>query len=167
MKKNRLHHIKATGFKTPEQYFEAFEGRFFEGFEDIDSISGIEISGYTVPQNYFDTVDAKIIRKLKAEDQPVIRLTPRTTFYTIAGIAASFILLFSLVITNSKSITIDALETSFLERYILQESSTYDDLASLFETDDISETDFIDFNISEETLDHYLETIDTEDLILD
>lgn len=167
MKKDTLHNIKTTGFKTPEHYFEAFEERLFEGFEDIHPISGIETSGYIVPQNYFETVDSKITRKLKAEDQPEIRLTPRTTFYTIAGIAASFILLFSLVINNSKSISIDALETSFLERYILQESSTYDDLASLFETADISETDFIDITISDETLDHYLENSDTEDLIID
>lgn len=167
MKKNKLHNIKKTGFNIPKHYFKAFNERLFERIKSNDSIEGIETSGYSVPQNYFDTVDSKIMSRLKTEEKPIIRLKPRTTFYTIAGIAASFILLFSLVFNNTKSISIGALETSFLERYILQESSTYDDLASLFETDDISETDFIDITISDETLDHYLENTDTEDLILD
>lgn len=167
MKKKRLHHIKTTGFKTPEQYFEAFDEQLFERIKSNDSISGIETSGFSVPQNYFDTVDAKIMSKINAENQAVIQLKPRTIFYSVAGIAASVILMFSLVFNNNKSLSITTLETSFLERYILQESATYDDLASLFESDDISETDFIDFNISEETLDYYLENTDTEDLILD
>jgi len=165
MKKNKLHNLKTTGFKTPEHYFEAFEERLFERLEDKESISGIETSGFTLPEDYFDTVEAIIMIQIKTEDKPVIRLKPRTTFYAIAGIAAGVVLVLSLVFNNSKPISIDTVETSFLERYILQESTSFDELASLFETDDISETNFIDFNISEETLDYYLENTDNEDLI--
>jgi hypothetical protein len=167
MKKDKLHNIKATGFKTPEHYFEDLTEKVFERMKDHDSIGGIKTSGYLVPQNYFNTFDAKILSQLNAEAKPVIRLQSRTTFYTIAGIAASLLLFITLVFNSSKTTSIDTLETSFLERYLLQELVTYDELATLFENDDISVTDFIDINISDETLDFYLENTDTEDLFLD
>ena len=98
MKKNKLHNVKSTGFKTPDQYFESFEDNLFERLNNKESIEGIETSGYTVPKDYFNTVEEKILSKLNTAEKPVISLNSRNTFYSIAGIAASLILLMAVII---------------------------------------------------------------------
>jgi len=101
------------------------------------------------------------------EEKPVISFKSRTKFYYIAGLAASLVLMFSIVINNDSEIAIDSIDTVAIENYLYQEDYTSDELASLFKPNEISETDFIDITISDETLNEYLETIDTEDLIID
>ena len=90
MKKDKLHHIKSTGFKTPDKYFESFENNLFDHLNKEESIAGIKTSGYTVPKDYFDSVEDHVFGKLNTENKSVIRLQSRKTFYYIAGIAASF-----------------------------------------------------------------------------
>lgn len=167
MKKDKQHNNISTGFKTPDQYFESFEDSLFKRINKKESIKGVKTSGYTVPKNYFDSVDDTILSQLKTSEKPVIKLKSRTTFYYVAGIAASFVLLLGLVFNNNSSITIDTLETSSLESYLFQEEYSNDELASLFLSSDIFEIDFINVNISEETLNQYLENIDTEYLIFE
>ena len=87
--------------------------------------------------------------------------------YYVAGIAASFVLLLSLFYNNEDKININAIDTASIENYLFQEDYTNDDLATLFITDNISEADFIDITISDDTLNEYLENVDTEDFILD
>ena len=120
-----------------------------------------------MPKDYFDSVEDHVFGKLNTENKPVIRLQSRKTFYYIAGVAASFVLLLSLFLNNNNIITIDTLDTAAIENYLYQEDYTSDDIASLFLSDDISETNFIDVTISDDMLNQYLESIETEDLILD
>ena len=168
MKKDKLHTIKSSGYKAPEAYFKTFDAKLLERLDEKVNIDGIETSGYTIPEDYFNTVEDQILVTLKIKpQQPVFTLKSRRTFYYVAGIAASFALLFSLVINTNDELTIDALNTASIENYLYQEDYTNDDLASLFESDDISETDFIDVTISDEILNQYLESFDTDDLILD
>jgi len=167
MKNKNLHNIESSGFKTPNHYFESFETDFFERLNEKERISASEASGYSVPKHYFESLEDKVINKLNTKSEtPVIKLKSRSTFYYVAGIAASFVLLFSLVFNND-NITIDKIETASIESFLYQEDYSNDDFASLFKSVDISETDFIDVSISEETLDQYFENIDTEDLILE
>ena len=168
MKKDKLYSIKETGFKAPNQYFETFDAKIQKRLENTDAEEGVMTSGYTVPKDYFKTFEDNLMNTLKVEEEkPVIVLKPRNTFYYIAGIAASLILLFGLIfnINNHQAIDINNIETVSLESYLYQEGYTNDELASLFVSNDISETDFININISEETLDQYLDDTDTEDLI--
>lgn len=167
MCKNKLHNIKSTGFKTPSQYFESFDDKLFECLNEKDMLPEIETSGYTVPQNYFDAVEAQILNKLNQEDKPVIKLNSRTVLYYALSMAASLVILFGLFFNNKDVVSIDAIDTLALESYLYQEDYTNDELASLFKSNDISETNFIDLTISDEMLNQYLENIDTEDLILD
>ena len=87
-------------------------------------------------------------------------------FYYIAGVAASVVLMVSLFF-NSKTVTIDGIDTATIENYLYQEDYTNDDFASLFNTNEISQADFIDVNISDETLNQYLDNMNTDDLISD
>lgn len=166
MKKDKLHNINSTGFKTADNYFESIEDKLFERLSEKESILNIETSGYTVPEDYFDVIENNILSKINPEEKPVIALRSRTKFYYIAGIAASFVLLFS-IFFNNKNLTLEAIDMVSLESYVYQEDYTSDELAALFKTNEISETDFIDVQIPEETLNQYIENIESEDYILD
>lgn len=167
MKKNKLHNIKATGFKTPDNYFESFDEKFFDKVSEIDVIYGIESPGFTVPKDYFTKVEDEILSHvIKEEAKPVYNLIPKTSFYYAIGIAASLVLMFSLFF-NKSTLTIDGIDTATIENYLYQEDYSNDELALLFSGSNISETDFIDISISEETLNQYLDNTDTEDLIFE
>ena len=116
MKKDKLHNIKSTGFKTPDNYFEDFENTFFENLESKTAIKDIEDDGFTVPKDYFNTVENDILDKIKNEDKPVFSLKTRKTFFYVAGIAASLILLVAIFLNNNaeEEILVDMVE-SYLE----------------------------------------------------
>lgn len=167
MKKEKLHNVTTTGFKTPEHYFDTFEEKLQKCINNDTGFDAIETPGFTVPKNYFNSVERNILETIETKaEKPVFQLKPKSTFYYFAGIAASFVLLFSLVF-NNKEITINSIETTSIENYLYQEEYSNEELASLFNTDDISESDFIDVTISDETLNDYFESLDTEDFISD
>lgn len=166
MKKENIHNIKSSGFEVPEDYFDTLEDQLLERIYEKELITSKENPGFTVPNNYFDTVDDNIMSQFNTEEKPVIRLNSRKALYYVTGFAASFVLLFSLYIANSEKININTIETASIENYLYQEDYSNEDLATLFITDDISVTDFIDVNISNEIINEYLENTDTEDFIL-
>tara|TARA_R110002049_G_scaffold284681_1_gene465317 strand:+ start:864 stop:1370 length:507 start_codon:yes stop_codon:yes gene_type:complete len=168
MKKENIHNIKSSGFKTPNNYFESIDDQILDRLNDIEIISAPETAGFMVPKDYFDSVETTILEKLESKSEtPVIALKSRRTFYYVAGIAASFALLFSLVVNTNDTLSMDAIDTVSIENYLFQEDYSNDDLATLFTTDNISEADFIDITISDDTLNEFLENVDTEDFILD
>lgn len=155
MKKNKLHNIKSTGFKTPDNYFESFEDKLFDRLTVQKSIKDIEEPGYTVPKDYFETLEDKVFSKLKSEDRPVIRLKSRKTFYYIVGIAASLLLLFAVFINNESSEYISAeVVEAYLEN---RDLSTYE-LAELLSDNDLLDDDFtiIKTPYEEDNLESYL-----------
>ncbi len=168
MKNENLHKIKSTGLKTPDHYFESFETDFFERLNKTSTLEAIEQPGFSVPDSYFSDVEVQILNQVEdPKPTPVIPLKPKRSFYYVAGIAASFVLFFSLIFNTKNTVSFDTIDTAIIEGYLYQEEYTNEDFTSLFLSDDISETDFIDLSISDETLDQYFEQIDTEDLIFE
>ena len=167
MKKENINNITESGFKTPDHYFDSFEAQLLKRMDNEIIIGTIESPGFTVPKNYFDTIENNILETLEPKmEKPVIQFKPRSTFYYFAGIAASFVLLFSLVF-NNKALTFNTIDTVSIENYLYQEDYSTEEIATLFKFDEISELDFIDVTISDATINDYLENIDTEDFILD
>ena len=167
MKKNNLHNVESSGFKTPNNYFESFEADLFDRLNEKEEFNFSENAGFTVPKDYFDTVENNVLEKLnEPSEKPVISLKSKNTFYYVAGIAASFIILFGLVFNNDR-ISLENIDTVLIENYLYQQEYSNDDFASMFKTSDISETDFIDIHISDETLNQYFENIEPEDLIFE
>lgn len=167
MKNDKLHNINSSGFKTPDNYFESFENKILNEISDKVITKHVESAGFSVPKDYFETIDNAVLNKINSEEKPVIKLRNKTTLYYVAGIAASFILLFGLVFNTNKTVTMDALDTASIENYLFQQEYSNDELATLFLNSEISETDFIDVTISDETLNQYLENVDTEDLLFE
>lgn len=168
MKKENLNTIKSSGFETPKNYFESFENQFLERLNEEEHLKISKNNGFSVPKEYFNSIESNVLEKLNDKpEKPIIILKSRTTFYYIAGIAASFVLLISLMFNNDKNISINTLDTASIESYLYQEDYSNDDLASLFESEEISETNFIDVTISDDTINQYLESTYIEDLILE
>ena len=113
MKNEKLHNIKSNGFKTPENYFDSIEDKFFERLKFEENIEGVNDSGFTAPEGYFDTLEDKILSKL--EDKPIVKLNSRKTLYYIAGIAASLLLLFAIFLNNND--TTQELSAEMVETY--------------------------------------------------
>ena len=161
MKEDKLHNINSTGFKTPDNYFEAFEDKLFNRLNEKESLEGIETSGYIVPKEYFESIEDTIINKLNTEDKPVISLQSRKTFYYIAGIAASLVLLFA-VFFNSEST--EELSAEMVEAYLENRDLNSYEIAQLLSDTDLLEDDFTIINTpyEEDNLESYL--LDNSDI---
>lgn len=164
MKHKKIQHIKSAGFKTPDNYFESFDAKLKTRLSETEPLNTIETSGFKVPENYFDNLDNKILSKLE-EDKPVFTLKSRQTFYYVAGIAASLILLFAIFINNdnTESISVEMVETYFQD----SDLDSYE-LAELLSEAELLEDDFIitETNYNEENLENYLlEYSDIEELL--
>ena len=156
MKKENLNNIKQSGFKTPDNYFNTIEDQIMSqiSLEKID-----KNSGFKVPDNYFETIEDNLLNKTKKPK--VINLFNKKTIITVASIAAMFVLFFNLNPFKTQ-VTFDNLDTETVEAYILNEVEL-NDISNLIETDQLSQTDFIDYNgIS---IDNYLDDIDLEDFL--
>ena len=156
MKKENLHNIKQSGFKTPDNYFNTIEDQIMSqiSLEKID-----KNSGFKVPDNYFDTIEDNILSKTK--ETKIFKLFNKKTIVTVASIAAMFVLFFNLNPFKTQ-VSFDNLDTDTVEAYILNEVEL-NDISNLIKTDQLSQTDFIDYNgIS---IDNYLDDIDLEDFL--
>ncbi len=164
MKNDKLHNIKSTGFKTPDQYFDSFEDKLFERLDQEKQIQGVDESGFKVPEGYFDTLDDQIIAKVKTEETPVIKLSSRKTLYYVAGIAASLILMIAVFINSSN----DEISVEMVETYFQESDLDSYELAELLMDAEILEEDFtiIETEFDEENLESYLlENTDIESIL--
>ncbi|WP_138434292.1 hypothetical protein [Winogradskyella algicola] len=164
MKKEKLHNIKSSGFKTPENYFNTFDDKLFERLNIKENIEGVTDSGFTTPKDYFETLDDKILSKL--EDKPVVRLNTSKTLYYIAGIAASLLLLFAIFINNGGETQV--LSAEMVETYFENSDLDSYELAELLVEADFLEEDFtiVETEYKEENLESYLlENTDIETIL--
>lgn len=165
MKKDKLHNIKSSGFKTPEKYFDSFEDKLLTRIEEPNTLENINSPGFKVPQNYFNTVEHKILNKLDTNDKPVVHLFAHPSFYYVAGIAASLILLFAIFINIEKP---TELTGEMVEAYFQNSDLDTYELAQLLSDADMLEDDFtiIETNYNEDNLEDYLlENADIETIL--
>lgn len=161
-----LKNIKASGFKTPENYFEGVEDSVLNQIH----LKSIEGSGFKMPEGYLDTLDDTIIAKVsKNNDTKVINLFSRKNLLYMSSVAAAILLLFNLSIFESKRVaSFDTLDTATLENYILSEYIDSYEISSLMNNEEINEEAFIDYNFSDEHMEDYiLNNIDIEGLFLE
>ena len=155
MTNKNLHNIKNSGFKVPQNYFEGLEDSILAEAK-LKSI--VNDSGFKTPEGYLDNFEVLIKKETK-----VISIFSRKNILAVSSIAAALILFFSLNLFNNSTLSINDLETTTVDNYILDETEI-GDLTSLFQDIELNENQFIDYSISDETLDSYLETDDFNDL---
>lgn len=164
MKEKKLEHIKSSGFKTPDNYFESLDAKLLARLSEKNSLEEIKSSGFNIPDNYFENLDNTILSQI-GEDKPIIALKSRETFYYIAGIAASIILLFAIFINNEPSVEISA---EMVEAYFEDSDLNSYELAELLSEAELLEDDFIitETNFSEDNIEDYLiQYSDIEELL--
>lgn len=165
MNKKDLHNIKDTGFKTPNNYFDAIEDRIFSKLNAESKLSTIKESGYRVPDGYLDTVEDVVLSKVEPEESKVISLFTRTNLLYATSIAAALVLLFSVFIKDEEPIAIDS---EMVELYLEEQNLSSYELAELLNEVELLDEDFnvIEEQINESELESYLlDNVNIEDII--
>jgi len=163
MKKNKLHQIKNSGFKTPEDYFSNLEETILT---QINLEEKVTKTGLKTPENYFESIEDRIISQISNnQESKVISLVSKRTIIAITSIAAAITILFNLVVFDN-NISFDGIDTESLENYVsTQEFEALDLEAEIIEDLDISSF-ILDEAISDVSLENYLyNTSDLEDFI--
>ena len=151
MKNENLHNIKKLGFKVPQNYFEGLEDSILAEAKLRNLVSD---SGFKAPDGYLDNFNVSVKKEIK-----VISLFSKRNMLFASSIAAAIVLFFSLSIFDNSPLSFNDLDATTVENYILDETEV-SDLASLFQNNELSEAHFIDYTISDETLDSYLDNVD-------
>jgi len=166
--KLNLNNIKNTGFKTPDNYFDAVEDNIMNAIMQENNGSLSKETGFKTPDNYFDAIEEDIINKIDIKNTPkVIQLFTRKNLLYVSSIAAAILLLFNLSLFD-KEITWDSLDIQTVENYIIDEGIDSYELATLLTDEDFSEIEFIEQNITDEALENYLlDNLDLEELMIE
>ncbi|WP_308991191.1 hypothetical protein QLS71_002070 [Mariniflexile litorale] len=165
MKTNKLHNIKTTGFKIPKDYFASLEDTILNEAKLQEIITE---PGYKVPNNYFDSLEEKIINATQSQKQDikVIKLITWRKASYVAAVAASLILTINIFFNNNKNITIESIETTSIENYIIDEDIETSEFASLFTNEDLIDVRLIHDGYTSETLENYVfDNLEIEDII--
>ena len=165
MKNKKLHHTKKTGFKVPDTYFESLDNDIFNKLNNHHVLNTIKSSGFQIPKDYLETFDETLLTK--STTGKVIALFNKTNLIYISSIAAAVLLLFNLSIFKDIQ-TFDALDTETIDDYVTNQNIETYEIASLLTEDDLTETNFIDYNLEEETVSTFLlNNIKVEDLFIE
>lgn len=168
MKKSHLHNIKESGFKTPDEYFAAFDQRLFKKIEVQKELAPISNSGYKVPDNYFENFDDKLQKRLKDDASPkVIKMGSWRNVAYISGIAASLVLLLTVFTKSQNDVSINKIETASIEEYLNGQNLNIYDIASFLNDEDLVLDNFVTNTFTDESLENYLlDNASIEDLII-
>lgn len=164
MKKEKIHTIKETGFKVPQDYFKNFEVAKL-GKSELNSTSNHK--GFKIPDSYFETIEDKIINQVSKKNSPkVISLFNKRNLIYISSMAAAILLFFNLSIFERES-KWDTLDVETVENYLMNEDIGSYEIASTLDNIDFSEENFVIQHVNETTIETYLlENMDMEDLLI-
>ncbi|WP_303316022.1 hypothetical protein Q4Q34_13210 [Flavivirga abyssicola] len=166
MKQNKLHNIKGTGFKVPDDYFNTLEDVILS---DIKLNKMSKDSGFKLPEDYFNNLEDTIIDKVSTKPPAkVIPLFRKKTIIYLSGIAAAILLLFNLSFPEEKP-AFDSLDFETVENYIMNENIGSYEIATLLSEKDLLEEHFIEYKEGDEdTIENYiLDNLDIDDIILE
>lgn len=164
MSTNKLHNIKDTGYKVPEDYFTSFEDTILS---EVKLRTSISQSGFEVPDTYFELLEDKISLAVKPEQETkVIKLVTWRKASYAAAVAASLVLMVNIFFYKPINVTINVLETASIENYIINEEIETAEFASLFTQTDLQNVQLINDGFTSENLEKYLfENLEIEDII--
>lgn len=151
--------VKSTGFKTPDSYFTGIEDRVSLNLftENLP-----KETGYKVTDDYFNSIENQILKKT-TQHTKVLSLRKRIVTW-IPAAAAACIVLFLALNYSTKAIA----EPNNEEIFSWFENDlgliTEDDLVLALEDGDIEASNFTSL-LNENTIENYLQNIDTSDII--
>ena len=155
MNNKNLHNVKKSGFKVPQNYFKELEDSILAEAKLKGLVSD---SGFKTPKGYLDNFNVTVKKETK-----VISIFSKKNMLFVSSVAAALVLFFSLNIFDNSPLSYNDLDTTTVDNYILDETEI-GDLTTLFQDNELSEGQFIDYTISDETLNNYLEDEYIQDL---
>jgi len=158
MKNNKLNSIENSGFKVPDDYFKGLEDTVLA---EAKLKSLVSVSGFITPEDYLENFNVSFKKETK-----VISLFSKKKVIYFSSIAAALVLFLSLHILNNGSLSFKDLDITTVDNYILNETEI-EDLTYLFQDNQLSENQFIEYSLSDDALDSYLEATDINDLYLE
>ena len=166
--KTNFNNIKKTGFKTPDNYFDAVEDNIMNAIKKENSLNISKETGFITPENYFDTIEDVIINKIeKKNTTKVITLFSKRNLIYASSIAAAILIMFGIYLNKDNDI-LEEIEYEIVENYILNQGISSYDIASLLTEEELS---YINFEIMDEAFnnedieDYLLENANLEDII--
>ena len=149
---------KNNPFKTPEGYFEEFDGKLLDKLAQRKSIIPSK-DGFGIPEGYFDTLNKNIREKLDASEVKVIPLKSyKKYYYAAASVAAIALAVFGLTRNASEDIGFEDLASTEIETYFEDNElglSTYD-IAEVLPVDQLEISDILTGQFDEENMLDYL-----------
>ncbi|RMA64659.1 hypothetical protein [Ulvibacter antarcticus] len=158
------------GFKVPDSYFESFEERLLKR---LASKKLPNETGFKVPDDYFINLEDKVMARYKAseETQKVIPLFRRKNLAYISAVAASIIIILSVVLTNSDATaTFSSIDPNSIEMYIIDGNLELDsdEVMALLSNESINELENAEAYFSEENIENYLlDSLDDTNILIE
>lgn len=164
MKNNKLEHIKTTGFRVPDNYFEDLPN---EVFSKLQSEQFPNDTGFTTPKGFFELVSDQVFHQIEQEQKPTLvkQLSLSKTIYILSGVAAAIIVVLGLFNLNSNS---NELSIEMVESYVEYSNiNTYELAELLIDTELLKLEDIaIEPEFNDTELENYLlDQVDLEDII--
>lgn len=176
MKNKKLHTNNIpSGFTTPKDYFNTFEGRLFEKLQAETVIP--KETGFKVPDTYFDGLEDSLANELFSSNENETKVVPLYTkkkYLKYIGYAAAACVLFLGVINFFQDETngnpFDSVVNSEINTFIendLIAMNNYE-LMTAFEEEDIDVSSLFVVSLNEtETIDYLENTADPYDLLIE
>jgi hypothetical protein len=157
-----------SGLHLPEGYFNNFEDRMLLKVME-DSLP--KSNGFKTPDGYFRQVEDRIVSLVSENEKPkIIPLYRNKTLLYVSGIAASLLVIISLVNGLQSDPAFEDLSATAIEEYIdegVMDIDSYDVMA-LLEEEEIDDITIPSEVISEESIENYLiENIDETSLLIE
>jgi len=145
-----------TGLNVPDGYFDNFEDRMML---KVMEESLPKSNGFKVPKGYFEQFNVAPEFTSEPTPQPaVISIFRKKTLLYVSGVAASLLLIISLINTKDDNLSMDSLSADTVEAYIndgVADIDAYDVMALLSE-EELESISIPSEIISEENLEAYL-----------
>ncbi|KAA3620939.1 MAG: hypothetical protein DWP94_11410 [Flavobacterium sp.] len=157
-----------TGLNVPEGYFDTFEDRMMIKVMEENLPKS---NGFKVPEGYFKQFEVSPSLNVDTTTQPaVISIFRKKTLLYVSGVAASLLLIISLVNTKNDNLSMESLSADTVEAYIndgVADIDAYDVLALLSE-EELESISIPSEVVSEENLEAYLiENLDETSLLIE
>ena len=119
-------------FRVPTGYFEKLEQQLIRNIKNNSNKLD-----FKVPSGYFDELEDEVIKKVNTIIKPKYSERKSSIYYYFAGIAASLILVFSLIQYQQNSVIVieDQALNDYIENYYMDNLDSYEMLSMMEETE--------------------------------
>ncbi|MBG7613015.1 hypothetical protein IU405_12230 [Polaribacter sp. BAL334] len=158
---------KNSGFSVPTNYFTELEEAVFT---EISTTSFPKETGFATPDDYFISLENRILDSISVtkKETTVIQFKNRIFKfipYVAAASIALFITLNSFFFKETTTFSLDSVSQNDIENWLDSKTFTNTEIANVLGDEFLNLNDFSFAELKTETLEDYITTIDTQELL--